>query len=89
MGYKDVVTQYDTLLQKRFLVDMAVADNLLYLVYADSIKVVTMNITNNSLGNVSKSFDIPVNITTGKLIKASNTTLYFVGPNVIYSISKS
>lgn len=84
MGYKDVVTQYDTLVQKRFLIDMVVSGNLLYLVYTDAIKIVTLDISNNNVGKISKSFDFDTKITAGKLIKVSNTTLYFIGSEVIY-----
>lgn len=78
------MTQYDTLVQKRFLIDMMVSENLLYLVYTDTIKIVILDIANNNVGKISKSFDFDTKITTGKLIKVSNSTLYFIGPEVIY-----
>lgn len=82
-----MVTQYDTLLQRRILVDMVVASNLLYVILTDRVDVVTLNSENRNSWKLNKTIPLPTHITTGKLIKASNTTLYFVGPNVIYKIA--
>lgn len=55
--YTDVVTQYTDLLTKKILIDMAVDNNLLYVVQSDAIKVFARNLTSNGrIGEMQKIF---------------------------------
>ena len=67
---------------------MLMTGNLLFVALTDAIKVIQLESSNKVIGNIVKTFELAESLNTGKLIKASNTTLYFVGPISIYRITK-
>jgi hypothetical protein len=50
---------------------MMVLDNILFAVYVDNIRVISLNVSDDSVGSIIKSINLTEQISTGKLIKAS------------------
>lgn len=68
---------------------MIAVNNTLFVAFTDTIRVITLEPGNLMIGKIYNNITLPEPLTTGKFLKASEETLYFVGPNVIYSINNT
>ena len=62
------MTDYNVLVEKRFLINMMVLGDVLVVVYSDSVKIVELDRDGVSVGVVGKEFSLEEKVSGGKIL---------------------